>query len=253
MSKNCNGSLTIIGTGPGSDELLAPMALEALRSSDTVVGYKTYIDLIEHLLPSSVDVQAYGMKQEVERSRKAASEALEGKHVSIVSGGDAGVFSIAGPVLEVVSEEDQERLNLRVIPGITSALSSAALLGAPLIHDFAVISLSDLLTPSNLIRKRLNLAAQGDFVTVLYNPASKKRVELIRECREIFLQERSDSTPVGIVKHGFRENQEVKITTLSQMLKENIDMNTTVIIGNSRSYMKGRFFITPRGYDLEKG
>ena len=250
MSEKNNGSLTIIGTGPGSEDLLAPMARKALQSSDTVVGYKTYIELIRHLLPPSVDVQAYGMMQEVERSRKAASDALEGKHVSIVSGGDAGVFSIAGPVLEVVNEEDQEKLNLRIIPGITSALSSAALLGAPLIHDFAVISLSDLLTPTDLIRKRLNLAAQGDFVTVLYNPASKKRVELIRETRDIFLQERGENTPVGIVRHGFRENQEVKITTLSEMLNETIDMNTTVVIGNSRSYVKGRFFITPRGYNL---
>jgi len=214
------------------------------------VGYKTYVDLIRPVLPASADVQPYGMRQEVERSRAAVQTAREGKNVCILSGGDAGVFSIAGPVLEVVPEEEQDRLRLRVIPGITSALSSAALLGAPLIHDFAVISLSDLLTPAELIEKRLALAAEGDFVTVLYNPASTKRVTLIRKTAEIFLRFREAGTPAGIVRNGFRPGQEVILTTLERMLDHPIDMNTTVVIGNSRTYRKGRFLITPRGYDL---
>ncbi|MBF9014813.1 MULTISPECIES: precorrin-3B C(17)-methyltransferase [unclassified Oceanispirochaeta] len=244
------GKLTIVGTGPGTDQLLAPAAKQALLEADSVIGYKTYVDLIRHILPESCDIQAYGMRQEVERSRAAAALALEGKKVCIVSGGDAGVFSIAGPVLEVISEEDLEKLNLSIIPGITSALSSAALLGAPLIHDFAVISLSDLLTPTELIEKRLSLAAEGDFVVVLYNPASKKRTELIKKCAQIMIEAGRKDTPVGIVRHGFRADQNVTVTTVSEMLNHDIDMNTTVVIGNSRTYRKGRFMVTPRGYAL---
>jgi len=246
-----SGQLTIVGTGPGSEDLLAPEARAALTAADTVVGYKTYVDLIRPVLPSSVSVESYGMMQEVERSRTAIDKALSGLNVVIVSGGAAGAFSIAGPVLELLDEEQQESLSVRIIPGITSALSSAALLGAPLIHDFAVISLSNLLTPTELIRKRLELASQGDFVTVLYNPASKKRTRLIAECRDIFLRERKDTAPVGIVRHGFREDQEVIVTTLGGMLDHPIDMNTTVVIGNSQTYVKGRFMITPRGYSLD--
>ncbi len=247
-----SGRLTIAGTGPGTDELLAPMALEALQTADTVIGYKSYIDLVKHLVPEGTEVESYGMMQEVERSRMSIEKALSGRNVLILSGGDAGVFSIAGPVLELLSEEQQEALDVRVIPGITSALSSAALLGAPLIHDFSVISLSNLLTPTELIQKRLNLAAEGDFVTVLYNPASKKRTELIRECRDIYLNHRTPETPVGIIRHGFREAQEVIITTLGLMLDHRIDMNTTVVIGNSMTYRKGRFMITPRGYRIQE-
>ncbi|MDC7239287.1 MAG: precorrin-3B C(17)-methyltransferase [Spirochaetales bacterium] len=244
-------SLTIVGTGPGTDELLAPMALEALKTADTVIGYKSYIELVKHLIPEGTEVESYGMMQEVERSRMSIGKALSGRSVVILSGGDAGVFSIAGPVLELLTEEQQEELDVRIIPGITSALSSAALLGAPLIHDFSVISLSNLLTPTELIQKRLNLAAEGDFVTVLYNPASKKRTQLIRETRDIYLNHRKPETPVGIIRHGFRADQEVVITTLDKMLDHQIDMNTTVVIGNSQSYVKGRFMITPRGYRIE--
>jgi len=249
--ESMSGRLTIVGTGPGSDELLAPEARTALVTADTVVGYQTYVDLIRHLLPAEVRIESYGMMQEVERSRIAIEKALSGLNVVILSGGDAGVFSIAGPVLELLDAEQQDRLNVKIIPGITSALSSAALLGAPLIHDFAVISLSNLLTPGDLIRKRLSLAAQGDFVTVLYNPASRKRTGLIAECRDIFLGERAAATPVGIVRHGFRDQQEVIITTLEAMLNFPIDMNTTVVMGNSQTYVKGRFMITPRGYSLQ--
>lgn len=244
------GSLTIVGTGPGSAELVAPEALEALQTAEIVVGYQTYLNLIDELLPPGVERRPYGMRQEVERSRAAVQMALEGRRVCIVSGGDAGVFSIAGPVLEVVEPADQDRIALRVIPGITSALSSAALLGAPLVHDFAVISLSDLLTPAELIEKRLALAAAGDFVTVLYNPASKKRTVLIRRAAEIFAEERLPSTPVGIVRSGYRPGQEVILTTLDRMLEAPVDMSTTVLIGNSRTYRKGRFLVTPRGYAL---
>ena len=239
-----------MGTGPGSEALLAPAAREALCSADTVIGYQTYVDLIRPVLSEDCDVQAYGMRQEVERSRQAIEMARSGRKVCIVSGGDAGVYSIAGPVFELFEDQDLESLDIRVIPGITSALSSAALLGAPLIHDFALISLSDLLTPGELIERRLALAAEGDFVTVLYNPASQKRTTLIETAREIFLEQRDKDTPVGIVRHGFREDQEVVVSTLEEMMMHTIDMNTTVVIGNSRTYKKGQYMITPRGYGI---
>lgn len=245
-----SGRLSIIGTGPGSDGVLTPDAKEALCSADCVVGYKTYVDLIKHLLPATVSIESYGMMQEVERSRIAIAKAEEGKNVAIVSGGDAGVFSIAGPVLELLDEDQQISLDVKIIPGVTSALSSAALLGAPLIHDFTVISLSNLLTPTDLILKRLELAARGDFVTVLYNPASKKRTQLIKDCQRIFSEQQKGTTPVGIIRHGYREEEEVILCDLDTMLNHTIDMNTTVVIGNSQTYIKGKFMITPRGYKI---
>ncbi len=248
--KTSQGSLIVVGTGPGAEDLLAPAARKALCNADTVIGYKTYVDLIRPVLSADCDVQAYGMRQEVERSRQAIETARSGKKVCIVSGGDAGVYSIAGPVFELLEDKDMETLDISVIPGITSALSSAALLGAPLIHDFVLISLSDLLTPGELIERRLTLAAEGDFVAVLYNPASKKRTTLIESAREIFLEQRERDTPVGIVRHGFRNDQDVVVTTLEEMMMHTIDMNTTVVIGNSRSYRKGNFMVTPRGYAL---
>ena len=240
------GKLVIVSTGPGSREHITTAALEAVSEADVIVGYKTYLGLVEELLEGK-KVISNGMRQEVERCSAAIEEARKGSSVCIISGGDAGVYGLAGLVLELLSESEQSAVT--VIPGVTSATACASLLGAPLIHDFAVISLSNLLTESNLIRKRLRLAAEGDFVTVLYNPKSIKRTTLFRETAEIFMKTRSDETPVGLVRDAYRENQSIKITTLAHLKDEEwVDMRTTVVIGNSQTVISGEKMITPRGY-----
>ncbi len=242
------GKLTIVSTGPGNREHITPAAEKAIRECDVVIGYKTYLGLIEDLTEGK-RIISNGMLQEVERCSAAIKEARKGNSACIISGGDAGVYGLAGLVLELVSESEQSAV--KVIPGVTSATACASLLGTPLTHDFAVISLSNLLTESDLIRKRLHLAAEGDFVTVLYNPKSKKRTELFFETAEIFLKFRSTETPVGLVRDAYRESQSVTITTLADLKDEDwVDMRTTIIIGNSQTKVSGGKMITPRGYDL---
>jgi precorrin-3B C17-methyltransferase len=242
------GKLIIVSTGPGSREHMTAAAAKAVSEADVIVGYKTYLGLIEDLIEGKT-VMSNGMRQEVERCSAAIEAARKGSSVCIISGGDAGVYGLAGLVLELLSESEQSAVT--VIPGVTSATACASLLGAPLIHDFAVISLSNLLTESDLIRKRLRLAAEGDFVTVLYNPKSIKRTTLFRETAEIFLKIRPDETPVGLVRDAYRENQSIKITTLAHLKDEEwVDMRTTVIIGNSQTVVSGERMITPRGYRI---
>lgn len=246
-----SGTLKIVGTGPGNHNELSPRALEALRGADTIVGYPRYIDLIRDLIPGK-DILTSGMKREKERAAAALEAARQGKAVCLVSGGDPGVYGLAGLLLELVTEEEQETLALEVVPGITAATAAASALGAPLTHDFAVISLSDLLTEADLIRKRLRLAAEGDFVTVIYNPKSRRRSELFFLLPEIFLPHRSPNTPVGIVSNAGREEEERIITDLEHLPDhaDSVQMGTTLIIGNSHTYVKGRFIITPRGYEV---
>lgn len=242
------GKLTVIGTGPGKREYMTPAAEDAIRESEVVSGYKTYLEMIDDLLEGK-RIVSNGMRQEVERCRAAIIEAEKGSTVSIISGGDAGVYGLAGLLLELLEEDERE--HVRIIPGVTSATACASLLGAPLVHDFAVISLSNLLTDSNLIRKRLEMAAEGDFVTVIYNPKSIKRTKLFFETADIFLKRRSPCTPVGLVKDAYRDSQYVKITTLENLKKEEwVDMRTTVIIGNSQTEVSGSRMITPRGYNF---
>lgn len=246
-----SGSLKVVGTGPGNHEELSPRALDALKSAELIVGYPRYIDLIRELIPGK-EIVTSGMKREKERAGAALEAARQGKAVCLVSGGDPGVYGLAGLLLELVTEEEQEALSLEVVPGITAATAAAASLGAPLTHDFAVISLSDLLTDAALIRKRLALAAEGDFVTVIYNPKSRRRNELFFLLPEIYLSHRSPVTPVGIVSNAGREEEERIITDLAQLPShaDSVQMGTTLIIGNSRTYAKGKFIITPRGYDV---
>jgi len=182
----------------------------------------------------------------------ALDQAAKGKKVCLVSSGDAGVYGMAGLALELLSQHESTNIDLDIVPGITAASSCAALLGAPLMHDFAVISLSNLLTDSDLIKKRLVLAAEGDFVTVLYNPKSSKRTVLLEEARNIFLEKRAENTPVGIVKNGYRESSSVAISTIKELpgMYDQIDMTTTLIIGNSHTFNWGEYMVTPRGYDL---
>lgn len=229
---------------------MSARALEALQYADVIVGYKTYIDLIKDLIQEK-KVISTGMTREKERCAAAVEQAAAGHRVAVVSSGDPGVYGMAGLILEMLEARGQLKTTpVQIIPGITSATASAARLGAPLMHDFAVISLSDLLTPWETIEKRLEAAARADFVIVLYNPASKKRDWQIKKAREICLDYKTPTTPVGIVKNAARKDEEIYITDLSGMLDYPIDMLTTVIVGNRSTRRVEGFIITPRGYAL---
>ena len=222
-----------------------------------VAGYRTYIELIAPLL-SHQEVVATGMKAEVKRCQAAIDRALAGVRVALVSSGDAGIYGMAGLVLEICAARslkvgppegaDEVDFHLEVIPGIPALAAGAALLGAPLMHDFAAISLSDLLTPWETIVKRLELAAQGDFVIVLYNPKSKKRHWQLGAVRELLLKCKDPETPVGLASRAMRQGQETVITTLKDLLEHPVDMQTVVIVGNSQTFTYGPYMITPRGY-----
>ncbi len=211
------------------------------------------MDLVRHLLTDQ-EVVATGMRQELDRVEMALNRALAGEVVSLVSSGDVGIYGMAGLALEVCRARgisltpDPEGLQLTFIPGVPAFAAAGSLLGAPLMHDFAAISLSDLLTPWEIIEKRLRLAAKADFVINLYNPKSKKRDWQIARAREILLESRAGSTPVGIVSRATRDGQDVTITDLEHMLDHPLDMQTVVIVGNSRTFSYGAFMVTPRGY-----
>lgn len=235
----------VVGLGPGGIDQMTPRALEAIKNSDVITGYDYYIDLIKDIIEDK-EIFSSPMKQEVERCKKALSYALEGKTVSMVSSGDPGVYGMAGIIYEVCSPYPQ--VEIEVIPGITACCSGAALLGAPLIHDFSVISLSDLLTPWDKIEKRLLLAAEADFVICIYNPSSKKRADYLEKACNIMLRHKSADTPCGYVRNIGRCGEEYKITTLGQLKYEKIDMFTTAIVGNSQTKVINGKLVTPRGY-----
>lgn len=245
---NILGKVTVAGIGPGNLNLMAPAVREAIEKADVIIGYKTYIDLISPLLRGKEVIDS-GMRKEIERCRRAVTLAQEGKQVVLVSSGDPGIYGMAGILLEV-REEASCPIEIDVLPGITAVSAAAASLGAPLMHDFVVISLSDLLTDWNVIKKRIKHASEGDFVIALYNPKSKGRTCQIEEAVEIISQYRTPQTPVGIVKNAKREGEQVVLSTLKEMLKEEIDMTTMVIIGNSNTYISQGSMITPRGYSL---
>lgn len=229
---------------------MTPKALAAIRAADVVAGYLTYVKLIGHLLGGQ-EVIGTAMMQEVQRCTLALEAAAAGKKVAVVSSGDSGVYGMAGLVLELLLKYPADkRPKVEIVPGISAVSAAASILGAPLMHDFAVISLSDLLTPWELIKKRAALAAEGDFVIALYNPKSKKRVGHIEEIREIVLKHRAPETPVGIVNSATREGQAVCIAKLETFTQEHIDMFSLVIIGNSNTYVKDGYMITPRGYGV---
>ena len=246
--------ITVIGLGPGSLLDMTPRARQAVAAAQVVAGYNTYIKLIEDLLEGK-QVIGTGMMQEIDRCRMAVEAAAAGQETVVVSSGDAGVYGMAGLVLELVLERPvSERPRWGgVVAGVSAVNAAASLLGAPLMHDFAVISLSDLLTPWELIKKRVQMAAEGDFVTAIYNPKSKKRTQNIEEVREIMLRYRSPSTPVGIVTAASREQQAKVISTLAKFTGEDINMFSLVIIGNSQTYTKEGWMLTPRGYDAKMG
>ncbi len=248
------GKITVIGIGPGSLYDMTPRAREAIAQAAVVAGYNTYIRLIEPLLAGK-EVIGTAMMQEIDRCRMAVDAAAAGKDTVVVSSGDAGVYGMAGLVLELVLQRPlAERPAFGGdIAGISAVNAAASVLGAPLMHDFAVISLSNLLTPWSLIRKRVQMAAEGDFVTALYNPKSKKRVQNIEEVREIMLKFRNPATPVGIVTAASREGEQKVISTLQDFTQEEINMFSMVIIGNSQTYVKDGWMITPRGYENKEG
>lgn len=240
------GKLYIVGIGPGGVEHLTKKAESVLLGSEYVIGNGTYIDQVLGILKNSKIIRS-GMGGEVERAKKAVE--LSKEHVvSIISGGDANVYGMAGLVLEVAEKEDG--IDIEIISGVTAISAAASLLGAPLVNDFAVISLSDLLTPVDIIERRLNCAAEADFVIALYNPKSRNRKENFGKAVEIIGKYRKEGTPVGIVKNATRKGETVIVSTLGKIMdhNEDIDMSTIVLIGNSESRSWKNRIITPRGY-----
>ncbi len=225
-------------------------ALDAIAAAEVVVGYDTYLGLIRDLLPGK-KIIGTGMTQEIDRCQAAVEEAMAGRQVAVVSSGDPGVYGMAGLVLELVLQYPPSvQPAVTIVPGISAIAAAAALLGAPVMHDFAVISLSDLLTPWGTIVKRVEMAAAGDFVIALYNPKSSRRVSQIEQVREIILQHRPASTPVGIVHNASRPGENIVLADLGTFTRGHIDMFSLVIIGNSRTYTAAGRMITPRGYSL---
>lgn len=248
MSK---GKIIVAGIGPGSKEDITPAVLDAIRISDVIVGYKYYFQFIEDIIkPGSLCIDT-GMKKEKERAEEAFRYAEEGKTVCVISSGDAGIYGMA-PLVYEMKMEKQSPIEIEVLPGISAFQKAAALLGAPIGHDFCIISLSDLMTPWDRIEKRIEAAASADFVTAVYNPKSNGRYWQIYRLIELFLEERSPETPVGYIRQAGRDEQEIKVTTLREFNPEEIDMFTIVIIGNSQSYIFGEnHIVTPRGYYRE--
>jgi precorrin-3B C17-methyltransferase len=236
--------LYVVGIGPGGREHMTLKALEVIKKCPVVVGYAFYIDLLGDLVEGK-EVIKTGMKGELERCKLAIERASKGEDTCIISTGDPGLYGMAGPILEMAGDVEVE-----VVPGVSAAFCAASELGSPIMHDFTTISLSDLLTPWEVIEKRLECASAGDFVVALYNPRSHGRIGHIEKAVDILLKNRKPETPVGIVKNAGREGNEKFVTTLGNIDYELIDMMTVVIIGNSRTYVKNGRIVTPRGYNL---
>lgn len=237
------GKLYVVGIGPGGQEHMTLKAVEAIKESNVIVGYSKYMAYIEHLIEGK-QVVSTGMKGEEERCRQAL-QLCKDNTVAIISTGEAGIYGMAGLILEMAQGEEIE-----VVPGVTASSAAASVLGAPLMHDNCNISLSDLLTPYELIKKRVRMAADGDFVISLYNPKSIGRPHYLMECINIIREYRNENTPVSVVKNALRPGQETYNFTLGNFDDSVVDMMSIVIIGNSSSYYKEGKFLTPRGYKL---
>ncbi len=245
------GKIIVAGIGPGSKEDITPAVLEAVREADAVVGYKYYFQFIEAYVKPGCECIDTGMKKERERAEQAFLLAEQGKTICVISSGDAGLYGMA-PLIYEMKRERQSDIEIVSLPGISAFQKAASLLGAPIGHDVCLISLSDLMTPWNVIERRIKAAAVGDFVTAVYNPKSHGRYWQLYRLQELFLQERSADTPVGYVRQAGREEQEVKVTTLGTFNPEDVDMFTIILIGNSQSYVAEGKMITPRGYYREE-
>ena len=245
-----HGTLTIVGIGPGAHDHTTPAALSAIAEAEVVVGYTTYIRLVQDLIVGK-EVVRTGMTEEIGRARIAVERAQAGAKVAIISSGDAGVYGMGGLVFQVLQElgwKRGESPELRLIPGITALNACASLVGAPLGHDFCAISLSDLLTPWPIIERRIQAAAESDFVIGLYNPASGRRTRQIVRAHELIREHRSGTTPVALVKSAYRRRETRVLTDLDHCLEYEIGMLTTVIVGSSQTFVFEGHMVTPRGY-----
>jgi cobalt-precorrin 5A hydrolase / precorrin-3B C17-methyltransferase len=240
------GRLALVSLGPGEDALIPPLAREALAASELVVGLDQYVDRVRHLLRPGTRVLSPPLGNEMERAELALSEARAGGSAALVSSGDVGVYAMASPVLEIADDD----VDVVVVPGVTAAQAAASLLGSPLGHDHCSISLSDLLTPWEVIQSRVKAAAEGDFVVSLYNPRSKGRDWQLGKVKEILLEHRPQDTPVGIVKDAYRPTQKATLTDLASLRPESIDMLTVVVVGSSQTKIVAGRMVTPRGYSL---
>lgn len=235
----------MVGIGPGAYEQMTLRAVRALESCDTIVGYTVYVELVkEHF--AGKEFLTTPMRKEIERCRLAFAEAEKGKTVAMICSGDAGVYGMAGPMLELGAAYPQ--IEVEIIPGVTAATGGAAVLGAPLIHDFALISLSDLLTPWEKIEKRLLLASEADFVICLYNPSSRKRADYLQRACDLMLRSKSPQTVCGIVENIGRDGENCRILTLGELRDAKVDMFTTVFVGNAQTRVINGKMVTPRGY-----
>lgn len=241
------GKIYVVGIGPGDKKMMTAQAREVLAGSDIIVGYQAYTELVRDAYPDK-EYYENGMRGETERCEKCVEYALNGKCVALICSGDAGVYGMASPLLEIAASKGFD--NVEIIPGVTAALSGAAELGAPLAHDFCVISLSDLLTSWEVIEKRLRCAAEGDFCIAIYNPESHKRTGYLKRACEILLTVRSADTACGYVRNIGRDGCEKKVCTLAELMEEKADMFVTVFIGNSDTKIENGKLITPRGYRL---
>jgi len=244
------GKLWLVGTGPGQLDQITPAAQMAIAQADVVIGYTLYVELVSSLLRPGQIVEALPITQERQRAQRAIALADWGLTVAVISSGDCGIYGMAGLVLEELRSRswDGKTPAVQVFPGITALQAAASRVGAPLMHDFCAISLSDLLTPWDVIEQRLTAAAQADFVTALYNPRSKTRTEQIAIAQQIFMKYRSPDTPVALVRSAYRPDEHLTVTTLAHLLEAPIDMLTTVLIGNQSSRIYADWMITPRGY-----
>jgi precorrin-3B C17-methyltransferase len=244
------GKLFLVGFGPGNHDHLTFRAREAIGEAEVIIGYRTYVRLVRDLIQGK-EIHYTGMTEELERARRAVNFAYAGRKVALISSGDVGIYGMAGPALEVLKEKGWRRgcgVEVEIVPGVTALSACGSILGAPLIHDFAAISLSNLLTPWEVIVRRIEAAAHADYVIALYNPKSGRRTQQIVETQKILLRYRRPETPVGIVKSGLRQGQRVVQTTLADMLNHEIGMLTTILIGNSTTFTYEGLMITPRGY-----
>jgi precorrin-3B C17-methyltransferase len=246
-----SGSLCVVGLGPGAAALMTGQAQDALRRADVVIGYEGYLAWIADLVRDKECI-ALPLTQELTRAQLAVDRALAGQAVCVISSGDAGIYGMASLVLEVIEQRQAATLltDVLVVPGVSAVNACASLLGAPLGHDFAVLSLSDLLTPWTVIEKRLVAAAEADFVMVLVNPKSARRHWQYARAQEIIAACRALETPVGVVRNAYRPDQSVAITTVARMTEAHVDMLTTVIVGNSQTRCLQSRLITPRGYPM---
>lgn len=240
--------LYVVGFGPGGYEHMTVKAVEVIKKAEIITGYTTYVEMLKAYFPEKTYLST-PMKKEVDRCRMAVEKAMEGYEVAMVSSGDSGIYGMAGIVLQIM-DEMKANIPVEIVPGVTAASAAASVLGAPLMHDMAIISLSDLMTPLEQILKRVECAAMADFVICLYNPKSRKRVDYVRQAADLIMKYQSGETPAGIVRNAGRDGEKAVITTVGALETADIDMFSIVIIGNSKTYVKDGRMITPRGYQI---